>query len=148
MPADQASRPQKRVDPEHYLQAVSVDLDPSDHAFFKGRQHVQYGAESAASEKHKQINKMHMLTAEGEMNRLPLSALDTHQAPCHPPRTYNPVSHLSSFLDPPYVVLPNENEEKRAPVHLPVLLNELQCVLSKHKVSGVQGRSVRAGRHA
>lgn len=83
--ADQASRPLKRRDPELYLQAVSMDLDPSDHAFFKGRQHVQNGAESAASERHKRINKMRTSTTGREMNHPPLSALCTDQAPCCPP---------------------------------------------------------------
>lgn len=45
-----------------------------------------------------------------------------------PPAGGSP-SRLSSFLDVPYVVLPDEDEEERAPVHLPVLLDELQCVL-------------------
>lgn len=32
-----------------------------------------------------------------------------------------------------YVVFPDEDQEQWPPVHFPVLLNELQCVLSKHK---------------
>lgn len=34
---------------EDYLQAVHVDLDPSNHALLEGGQHIQYGVEPAAS---------------------------------------------------------------------------------------------------
>lgn len=41
--------------------------------------------------------------------------------------------HLTSFINLPYIVFPDENKEKWTSMHFPVLLNKLECILLKHK---------------